>query len=297
MDLTKTFNKLRLGTLTAVAGMVTGTMAFAQNMSDEVLPTDLPVLGAPHANGIALQGAYTELARDIHFLDNFLLWIITIIALFVVAVMIYIMVRFNSKRNPKAAQFSHNTPLEVVWTIVPVLILVFIGAFSLPILFKQQEFPEGDVVVKVSGGSWYWNYHYINDGIQFDSYMIGDTSGGVKDEDTLQMLTDYGYTEDDFLLATDTALVLPVDKTVLLQVTGLDVIHSWTIPAFGVKQDAVPGRTGLIWFKPEAEGVFFGQCSELCGLKHTYMPITVKVVSQDIYEEWKVAALDEYPEF
>ncbi|ADO41921.1 cytochrome c oxidase subunit II [Ketogulonicigenium vulgare] len=288
MNITKTFGKLWLGGITAVAGMVSGAAAFAQNMYDEVLPADLPVIGRPVPNGINFQPAATELARDIHFLDNMLLVIIFAISIFVLALLAIIIFRFNEKRNPKASQFTHNTPLEIVWTIVPVVILVFIGAFSLPVLFKQQEFPEGDIVINVEGRSWYWNYTYPNDGIMLDGYML--------DQSDLEY---YGYTEDDYLLATDTAMVIPSGRKILLQVTGGDVIHSWTIPAFGVKQDAVPGRVGLIWFEvdPGMEGIYFGQCSELCGKDHAYMPITVKVVTPEVYEEWLVAAADEYPAY
>ncbi|MDR0808367.1 MAG: cytochrome c oxidase subunit II, partial [Gemmobacter sp.] len=157
--------------------------------------------------------------------------------------------------------------------------------FSLPVLFHQQEIPEGEIVVKVTGNQWYWSYEYVQDGltpdgeeappVAFDSFKL------ERDQ-----LAEYGYVDGDYLLATDTAVVLPIGKTVVMQVTGADVIHSWTIPAFGVKQDAVPGRLAQLWFKPEVEGVFFGQCSELCGKDHAYMPITVKVVSEAKYAEW-----------
>ncbi|ARO13916.1 cytochrome c oxidase subunit II [Ketogulonicigenium robustum] len=288
MNIAKTFGKLWLGGITAAAGTLTAAAAFAQNMSDEVLPTDLPVIGRPIPNGIALQPAATELAHDIHFLDNMLLVIIFGISIFVLALLAIIVFRFNEKRNPKASQFTHNTPLEIVWTIVPIVILVFIGAFSLPVLFKQQEFPEGDVVINIEGRSWYWNYTYPNDNIMLDGYML-DASD----------LEYYGYTEDDYLLATDTAMVIPSGRKILLQITGGDVIHSWTIPAFGVKQDAIPGRIGLAWFEvePGMEGIYFGQCSELCGKDHAYMPITVKVVTPEVYDEWLQEAADEFPAY
>jgi cytochrome c oxidase subunit 2 len=160
---------------------------------------------------------------------------------------------------------------------------VFIGAFSLPVLFKQQVIPEGDITIKVTGYQWFWGYEYVDEGFSFDSFML------ARDE-----LEEYGYSQDEYLLATDTAVVVPVGKTVVMQVTAADVIHSWTIPAFGVKQDAVPGRLAELHFTPEREGVYFGQCSELCGKDHAYMPITVKVVSQEAYDTWLENARAEY---
>jgi cytochrome c oxidase subunit 2 len=162
---------------------------------------------------------------------------------------------------------------------VPVVILVFIGAFSLPVLFKQQEIPEADITIKVTGYQWFWGYEYVDHGVRFESYML------ARDE-----LESYGYSQDEYLLATDTAVVVPIGATVVMQVTGADVIHSWTIPAFGVKQDAVPGRLAELWFAAEREGIYFGQCSELCGKDHAYMPITVKVVSQETYDAWLAEA-------
>ena len=186
------------------------------------------------------------------------------------------------------------------------MILVFIGAFSLPVLFKQQEIPEGDIHIKVTGYQWYWGYEYTDHDFAFDQYMIGQPAT-MDDEDEAAgaqayvlsdamkaKLTRAGYNEDEFLLATDTQVVIPVNKVVVMDVTGADVIHSWTIPAFGVKQDAVPGRIAQLWFKAEKEGIYFGQCSELCGKDHAYMPITVKVVSQEAYEAWLDGAIEEY---
>ena len=168
-----------------------------------------------------------------------------------------------------------------------------IGAFSLPVLFKQQEIPEGDLTIKVTGYQWYWGYEYIGEDLAYDGYMIGSPFTGGDNRMTPEVeaqLVEAGYRKEDFLLATDTAVVVPVGKTVVMQVTGADVIHSWTIPAFGVKQDAVPGRLAELWFTAEKEGVYFGQCSELCGLAHAYMPITVKVVNQATYDAWLEAS-------
>ena len=233
--------------------------------------------------GTGFQPAATELARDLQSLDWLILVIITIICVFVVGLLSWCIVRFNRRANPTPASFTHNTPVEIAWTVVPIVILVFIGAFSLPVLFKQQEIPEADVTIKVTGYQWYWGYEYVDHEFGFDSFML------AREE-----LSEYGYNDDEYLLATDTRVVVPVDKTIVMQVTGADVIHSWTIPSFGVKQDAVPGRLAELWFKAEQTGVYFGQCSELCGKDHAYMPITVEVVSQEEYDAWLQGAIEEY---
>lgn len=262
-------------------------------------------VGKPHEGGIGFQVAATELASDIHWLDHMLLIIITVIVIFVCVLLAVVILRYNSRANPKPASFTHNTPVEVAWTIVPIVILVFIGAFSLPVLFDQQEIPEGDINIKVTGSQWFWSYEYTDvEDLAFDSYMLGqpatmtseDEAAGarayVKSDAMVQKLVDNGYAEDEFLLAVDNPLVLPVGAVVVMDVTGADVIHSWTVPAFGVKQDAVPGRIAQLWFQPEIEGTFFGQCSELCGKDHAYMPITVKVVSPETYDAWLAAVQD-----
>ena len=252
----------------------------------------LEIIGVPEEGGLGFQPAVTELMRDIVWLDNMVLIIITAISLFVTALMAFAIVRFNRRANPNPAKFTHNSPIEVAWTIIPIVILVFIGAFSLPVLFKQQEIPEGEVNIKVTGYQWYWGYEYTDHEFGFESFLIGE--GKVLNDEVVAELEAAGYTRDEFLLATDTAVVVPVNKTVVMTVTGADVIHAWTIPAFGVKQDAVPGRLAQLWFKAEQEGVYFGQCSELCGKDHAYMPITVKVVSEAAYEEWLKGAIEEY---
>ncbi|MCC5957382.1 MAG: cytochrome c oxidase subunit II [Natronohydrobacter sp.] len=260
-----------LSTLTAA---LFGGMTAFQAAADDLLP-QLPVLGAPIQDGIALQTPYTALAREVVFLDNLLLWIITPITIFVTALLIWVIVFHNRKANPEPAKFTHNTPLEVAWTVVPALILLFIALFTFPALRHQQIMPEADVTIKVTGYQWYWGYEYVDHGVEFSQFML------ERDE-----LADFGYSDELYLLATDTAMVVPVGKNVVLQVTAADVIHSWTIPAFGVKQDAVPGRLAQLWFNAEEEGIFFGQCSELCGIAHAYMPITVKVVSEAEYIAW-----------
>ena len=275
MQMTKMFSLFA----TSIGAAIAGTAVAAQTAIE-----DLPIIGQPTDGAMGWQPAATELARDIHWLDGMLLVIITAITLFVTGLLAFVILRYNKKSNPNPDTFTHNSPLEVAWTIVPVVILVFIGAFSLPVLFKQQEIPEADITIKVTGYQWYWGYEYVDDGVAFDSFML------TEDE-----LADYGYDESLHLLATDTAVVVPVGATVVMQVTGADVIHSWTIPAFGVKQDAVPGRLAQLWFAAEQEGVYFGQCSELCGQAHAYMPITVKVVSQEVYDDWLASAKEEFP--
>ena len=262
-------------------------------------------VGKPQEGGIGFQEAATKLARDIHWLDHMILIIITAIVILVCVLLAIVILRYNSRANPKPASFTHNTPVEVAWTIIPIVILVFIGAFSLPVLFDQQEIPEGEVNIKVTGNQWYWSYEYTDvEDVAFDSYMIGqpatmtseDEEAGatayIKSDAMVQKLVDAGYNEDEFLLAVDNAVVIPVGRVVVMDVTGSDVIHSWTIPAFGVKQDAVPGRIAQLWFEAEEEGIFFGQCSELCGKDHAFMPITVKVVSQEAYDAWLAAIQD-----
>lgn len=269
-----------------------GTAAMAQEA--DALTAGLPIIGQPMPGGIGFQPAATELARDLQWLDGMLLVIITVITLFVVVLLTWVILRYNAGRNPNPSSFTHHSPLEVAWTVVPIVILVFIGAFSLPVLFKQQEIPQGDVHIKVTGYQWYWGYEYVDEGIYFDSFMIGYGQGNLNPEIEAE-LVEYGYGPEHFLLATDTAVVVPTGATVVMTVTGADVIHSWTIPAFGVKQDAVPGRLAELWFSAEQEGIYFGQCSELCGKDHAYMPITVKVVSPEVFEQWLEAARREFP--
>jgi cytochrome c oxidase subunit 2 len=267
------FNTFLLGLISAVAA----APASAQD--------GLEIIGAPRPRGTGFQPAATELAAELQTLDWFLLIIITLISVFVVGLLAWCIVRYNRKANPTPGSFTHNTTIEVAWTVVPVVILMFIGAYSLPVLFKQQIIPEADLTIKVTGYQWYWGYEYVDHDFAFDSILLD------REE-----LAENGYTDDLYLLATDTAVVVPVGKTVVMQITGADVIHSWTIPAFGVKQDAVPGRLAELWFAAEREGVYFGQCSELCGKDHAYMPITVKVVSQEAYDVWLAGAVDEYAE-
>lgn len=261
-------------TLSALLATFTGLPAVAQ---------ELETIGKPVDAAMGFQPAATELARELQSLDYMVLVIITAICILVAGLLVWCIVRFNSRANPTPAKFSHYTPVEILWTVGPILVLVFIGAFSLPVLFKNQEIPEADIHIKVTGYQWYWGYEYTDEGFGFESFKLEK-----------EALAEHGYSEDEYLLATDTAVVVPVGKVVVMSVTGADVIHAWTIPAFGVKQDAVPGRLAQLWFAAEKEGVYFGQCSELCGKDHAYMPITVKVVSEAEYAKWLEGAKEEY---
>jgi cytochrome c oxidase subunit 2 len=290
----RVFNLLS-GGLAASASLLTAGLAMAQDAGT--------LVGKPVAGGMGFQPAGSELASDIHWLDGMITVIITAIVVFVLVLLLITAVRFNRRANPNPARFTHNTPLEVAWTIIPIVILVFIGSFSLPTLFKQQEFPVGEVVIKATGNQWYWSYAYPDEKIAFDSTLVDgstkvDALGAdqpmgeplIHDEVADMKLKALGYTPDEFLLAVDNPIVVPVGKIVLVQITGSDVIHSWKVPSLGVMQDAVPGRTGQSWFKADKEGVFFGQCSELCGKNHAYMPIVVKVVNEQAYADWLVQA-------
>ncbi|MBN2760594.1 MAG: cytochrome c oxidase subunit II [Rhodobacteraceae bacterium] len=249
---------------------LTATAAWA----DDQLPV-LPVRGAPVPGGMSLQDPASSVASGVVFLDNLLLWIIVPITIFVTALLIWVIVFHNRKANPTPAKFTHNSPLEVAWTAIPALILLVIAFFTFPALRYEQVMPEADVTIKTTGYQWYWGYEYVDHGVEFSSFML------QREE-----LEEYGYTQDLYLLATDTEVVVPVGKNVVMQVTAADVIHSWAMPAFGVKQDGVPGRLAQLWFNVDQEGVYFGQCSELCGINHAYMPITVKAVSEEEYVAW-----------
>lgn len=277
----------------AAAGF-SATAALAQDGID-----GLKVIGVPEPRGLGFQPAATELARDLQGLDYLVLVIITLITIFVVGLLAIVILRYNKRANPTPATFTHNSPLEIAWTLVPILVLVVIGAFSLPVLFKQQEIPVADVTIKATGYQWYWGYEYVDEGIVFDANMIGGpyTGGDNRMTDEVEaQLVEAGYTKDHFLLATDNTVVVPTGKTIVVQVTAADVIHAWAIPAFGVKQDGVPGRLAELWFEVDEgmEGVYFGQCSELCGQLHSYMPITVKAVTQAEYDAWLVRAADQF---
>ncbi|MEM8755370.1 MAG: cytochrome c oxidase subunit II, partial [Pseudomonadota bacterium] len=207
-------------------------------------------IGKPEPAGVGFQPAVTELARDLQWFDSILHWISLAIVLLVVGLLGYVVLKFGEKKNPTPSRTTHNSVLEVVWTGVPIVVLMVIGAISLPILFKQLEVPTPDVTIKAIGNQWYWTYEYPDEEIVFDAIML------AKDE-----LEEYGYADDEHLLATDTAVVVPVNSNVHVLVTGADVIHAWTIPSFGVKVDAIPGRLNDLWFNADEIGTYFGQCS------------------------------------
>ena len=205
------------------------------------------------------------------FHDFMLLPIITGITVFVLFLVIYACIRYRASRNPIASTTSHNTLIEVIWTLVPCLILILMAVPSFKLLYSQDKIPPADVTIKAIGYQWYWGYEYPDENIVFDSYMIEDSE--------LQP-------GQPRLLTVDNEIVVPVDKVVKVLITANDVLHAWALPSFGVKRDAVPGRINETWFKADRTGTFYGQCSELCGIKHAFMPITVKVVTQEDYKKW-----------
>jgi cytochrome c oxidase subunit II len=235
----------------------------------------LAMAAQPVDKGLGLQPPASPVMRDIHFFhDVILLPIITIISLFVLGLLVWVVVRYNAKANPVPAKFTHNTTLEVVWTLIPVAILAVIAAFSFPLLYKEDQTPaKVDMTVKVTGHQWYWSYEYPdNDGINFTANMLTRDDALAAGKPAL--------------LATDNAVVVPVNKVIRLQITASDVLHSWAMPAMGVKMDAVPGRLNEAWFKAEKVGTYYGQCSELCGIKHAFMPIELKVVTEAEFAAW-----------
>ena len=225
---------------------------------------------------LGFQEAASESMRDIiSFHDNLLLPIIVAISAFVLFLMLYVCVKFRASANPNPSKRTHNVAVEVLWTLIPCLILIVIAVPSFKILYKQDAIPKADLTIKAIGYQWYWGYEYPDENIIFDSYMVED-----KDLKANQPR----------LLAVDNELVVPVNKVVKVLITANDVLHAWALPSFGVKRDAVPGRINETWFKAEEVGTYYGQCSELCGIKHAFMPITVRVVSEEEYQEWLTGA-------
>jgi cytochrome c oxidase subunit 2 len=218
------------------------------------------------------QNAASQTMREIvNFHNNILLPIIIAISVFVLFLMVYACIRFRASRNPIPSKTTHNIAVEVLWTLIPCLILIVMAVPSFKILYKQDTIPKADVVVKAVGYQWYWGYEYPDENIIFESYMI-------EEEDLEE--------NQPRLLTVDNEVVVPVNKVVKILITANDVLHAWALPSFGVKRDAVPGRINETWFKAEKVGTYYGQCSELCGIKHAFMPITVRVVSEEEYLEW-----------
>lgn len=231
-----------------------------------------PAMANPVDGGIALQPSATTVADDIHIFHNdILLPIITIIVVFVAVLMAIVAIRFNRKANPTPSKTSHNTLLEVAWTVIPVMILVAIAIPSFRLLYKEVVIPPSDLTVKAIGHQWNWSYEYPDDGIDILSIM--------KDDADLKP-------GEPRLFTADEPMVVPVNTTVRVIVTSSDVIHSFAVPAFGVKVDAIPGRLNETWFRVDKTGMYYGQCSELCGTNHAFMPINIKVVSKDDYKAW-----------
>ena len=221
---------------------------------------------------LGFQNPASDGMRDIvNFHNNLLLPIIIAISVFVLFLMLYACVRFRASANPNPSKRTHNVTVEILWTLIPCLILIVMAVPSFKILYKQDTIPKADLTIKAVGYQWYWGYEYPDENIIFDSYMI--------EEKDLRA-------DQPRLLTVDHEVVVPVNKVVKVLITANDVLHAWALPAFGVKRDAVPGRINETWFKAEKEGTYYGQCSELCGIKHAFMPITVKVVSEEDYQEW-----------
>ncbi|BAM86758.1 cytochrome c oxidase, subunit II [Bradyrhizobium oligotrophicum S58] len=248
----------------AVAGMtlVSGEQAFAET-------------GQPAPWEYKLQEAATPVMENITWFHGLLLTIITIITLFVLALLVAVVVKFNARANPVPSRTTHNTLIEVAWTLIPVLILVMIAVPSFRLLFLELDVPNADITIKATGKQWYWSYAYPDNGkFEFDSLLAQD--------------------KQPRLLAVDNEMVVPVNKVIRVQTTGADVIHSWAIPSFGVKIDAIPGRLNETWFKATKVGMYYGQCSELCGKDHAYMPIAVRVVSDQEFTAWVEDAKKKY---
>jgi len=264
----------------SVMAMLTA-LALGVLVGDPALAAD----GQPSPGQMGLQEAATPVMQEIVWFHNLLLWIIAAIVAFVFVLMAIIVFKFNAKANPTPAKFTHNVGLEVAWTLIPVLILVGIAIPSFRLLYKIEDIPPADLTVKATGASWNWIYEYpeIFPEEEFISLMVEDEDLGL----------DYWGAPQPRLLATDFDVVVPVGKVVRMQITGADVIHSWAIPAFGVKMDAVPGRLNETWFQAEEIGMYYGQCSELCGQGHAFMPISVRVVSEEEFAAWVDATKQE----
>jgi cytochrome c oxidase subunit II len=240
--------------------------------------------GQPSPKQITFQEAVTPVAHDIHWLHDYVNIIIFIITAFVLALMLFVMWRFSEKRNPVPSRTTHNTTVEILWTVLPVFVLVAIAIPSFKLLYFQYSFPPPDLTVKAIGNAWNWTHEFPDQGIKVDSVMLND-----KDrEDAVKAGMPANQVPRN--LAVDNEVLVPVDKVVHVLVTSNDVIHAWTIPSFGSKVDAVPGRITATWFKAMKEGIYFGQCSELCGKDHAFMPIAVRVVKDQVFNDW-IAAL------
>lgn len=232
------------------------------------------LLGQPTPYGVGFQPAGDAIKRNVIFFhDDILMPIITAICVLVAGLLVYVMIRFNKRANPVPAQFTHNTSVEVAWTLAPVVVLMFIAIFSFRLLYAYHDMPKPDLTVKATGNQWYWSYAYPDHGaFTFDSLLLPEEKAKAKGV--------------PFRLAVDNPLVVPTGKVVRVLVTGADVIHDFALPAFGLKTDAIPGRVNETWFKADKPGIYYGQCSELCGTDHAFMPIEIDVVDQPKFEAW-----------
>ncbi len=234
----------------------------------------------PMEGALLMQEAATSSAQRIHDFHDMLLVIITGICLFVLLLLVFVVIRFNKRANPTPSKVTHNVPLEIIWTVVPVIILIIIAVPSFKLLYKNDRIAEPEMTLKITGYQWYWGYEYPDhDGIAFQSYMVP---------------TDELKEGQRRLLSTDNVVVLPIETDIAILVTANDVIHSWTIPAFGVKIDAIPMRTNETWFRIEKPGVYYGQCSEICGKDHSFMPIEVHAVTKEEFKAWVEKAKEEF---
>ncbi len=259
----------RLTAIAVTAGVLVGSAGVA-----------LAGLGQPSPWQMGLQGSATPVMDDITSFHDFLLWLIAAISAFVLVLLLIVVVRFNARANPVPTRTTHNTVLEVMWTIIPVIILASIAVPSFRLLFLELDVPKADLTVKATGQQWFWNYSYPDNGnFEFNSLMVAE-----KDLKPGQPR----------LLTVDNEMVVPVNKVVHVLVTGADVIHSFAVPSFGVRIDAIPGRLNDTWFKSSKEGIFYGQCSELCGKDHSYMPIVVHVVSDAEFTAWAAQAKQKF---
>lgn len=232
-------------------------------------------VGAPTPGALNLQEPATAVMRDIHDFHNFIMPIIVVISVFVLLLLLWVMVRYNRAANPTPKKFTHNMTVEVIWTVLPVLILVAIAWKSFPLLYKQERIPEAELTLKVVGNSWFWNLEYPDLGVAITANMLPEAEARAEGR--------------PYLLATTEPLLVPVNTTVRVLVTSNDVIHSFAMPAFGVKEDAIQGRVNETWFNVDREGVFYGQCSELCGINHAFMPVEIRAVSREAFDAWVVA--------
>lgn len=238
--------------------------------------------GAPVDWQMGMQDAASPSAEHLHNFHDFLLWIIIGISVFVLLLLIYVVLKFNEKANPEPKQFSHNVTIEVVWTVIPVLILILIAVPSFRLLYFLDRTAEPEMTLKVTGYQWYWGYEYPDhDNINFLSYMVADEEIDVE-------------AGQKRLLSTDNVIVLPVDTNIQILVTAADVLHAWAVPALGLKTDAVPGRLNETWVNISKPGVYYGQCSEICGKNHAYMPIEIHAVSKEEFKAWTEKAKKEF---